>query len=76
MKEKIKQSLNDHLDWLVPRDPLGRATYGFRSILSYIENDSQFDTQQFWHNVSLLDEYHHTNMLSVFPELDILLKSE
>ena len=72
MKEKIRKKLNDHLDWLIPRDSLGRATYGFRSIISYIENDNQFNPQEFWRNINFLDEYHQTNMLSTFPELKFL----
>lgn len=72
MKEKIKKIYTEHLDWLVSRDPVGRATYGFRSVLSYIEKDIKFNPWDFWHNIDLLDRYHNTDMLSVFPELDFL----
>jgi len=72
LKDKIKRTYNDHLSWLIPRDPLGRATYGFQSVLSYIENDHEFDAKDFWYNVDLLDQYHKTNMLDVFPEIEFL----
>jgi hypothetical protein len=75
MKEKIKELYTQHLKWLVPRDSVGRATYGFRSVLSYIENHDVFDADDFWRNIGVLDQYHKTNMLDIFPELDFLPKS-
>jgi hypothetical protein len=56
----------------MPRDSVGRATYGFQSVLSYIENEQDFDSNDFWSNVNLLDRYHGTNLLDIFPELDFL----
>jgi MoaA/NifB/PqqE/SkfB family radical SAM enzyme len=72
LKAKIHQVYNDHIDWLLPRDSLGRATYGFRSVLSYIKNEHKFDPQDFWQNVDALDQYHKTRMAEIFPELQIL----
>jgi hypothetical protein len=72
LKDKINQAYHDHLSWLMPRDPLGRATYGFHGVLSYIENDHEFDAKDFWSNIDLLDQYHGTNIFDVFPELDFL----
>ena len=72
LKKKIHQIYNDHIDWLLPKDPLGRATYGFRSVLSFIENKHNFHTTDFWHNIDSLDRYHNTRMIDVFPELGIL----
>lgn len=72
MKEKIKKVYERHLEWLIPRDPLGRATFGFRSVLRYIENCNEFNTPDFWHNVNALDQYHQTKMLDTFPELHLL----
>ena len=74
LKEKIHQVYTDHIDWLLPRDPLRRATYGFRSVLSYIKNEHEFDKQDFWQNVDALDRYHKTCMIDVFPELKMLLR--
>jgi hypothetical protein len=72
LKEKICRVYNDHIDWLLPKDPLGRATYGFRSVLSHIKNEHEFDTTDFWNNIDSLDQYHNTRMIDVFPELEIL----
>jgi len=72
LKNKIKQAYHYHLQWLMPRDSVGRATYGFQSVLSYIENEQDFDSNDFWSNVNLLDRYHGTNLLDIFPELDFL----
>ncbi len=72
LKEKIRQIYYEHLDWLLPIDQLGRATYGFRSVLSFIENEHNFDPQNFWQNVDALDQYYRTCMIDVFPELGIL----
>jgi MoaA/NifB/PqqE/SkfB family radical SAM enzyme len=72
LKEKIYKTYIDHIDWVLPRDSLGRATYGFRSVLSYIENNHAFDQTEFWQNVDALDQYHNTCMTEVFPELQIL----
>jgi len=74
MKKRIKQVYEKHLEWLIPRDKLGRAVYGFRSILSYIENNAEFDANDFWINVDALDRYHHTELLTTFPELEFLPK--
>lgn len=72
LKEKIRRVYNDHIDWLLPKDSLGRATYGFRSVLSHIKNEHEFDTQNFWQNIDALDQYHQTRMVDIFPELEIL----
>ena len=72
LKEKIRQIYYEHLDWLLPIDQLGRATYGFRSVLSFIKNEHNFDPQNFWQNVDALDQYYRTCMIDVFPELEIL----
>jgi hypothetical protein len=74
MKDKIKQTYIKHLDWLMPRDSLGRATYGFRSVINYIENsDQEFDSVDFWHKIQQLDKFHNTDMIHCFPELSLLL---
>jgi len=72
MKDKIKQVYNRHLDWLIPKDSLGRATYGFRSVMNYIENNHEFDPVDFWHKIQQLDQFHNTDMMHCFPELSFL----
>ena len=72
LKEKIHQVYNDHIDWILSRDSLGRATYGFQSVLSYIENEHEFNVTDFWNNINSLDRYYNTRITDVFPELEIL----
>jgi len=72
MKDKIRQAYTKHLDWLIPKDSLGRATYGFRSVMHYIENNHEFDSVDFWHKIQQLDQFHNTDMMHCFPELSFL----
>jgi len=73
LKEKIKQKYQHHLKWLRPMDKLGRATFGFDSVLKHMDNgNAQFDRKLFWDNVNSLDNYYNTDLLSVFPELEDL----
>jgi MoaA/NifB/PqqE/SkfB family radical SAM enzyme len=74
MKEKIREKYARHLEWLIPQDPLGRAVYGFRSVLAYVENHNEFDADDFWDKIDSLDQYHGSNMLEIFPELHFLPK--
>ena len=72
MKNTIKQAYIKHLDWLLPKDPVGRASDGFRSVIRYIENDQEFDSVDFWHKIQQLDQYHGTDLIHCFPELSFL----
>lgn len=69
LKEKIKEKYNEHLTWLTPLDKLGRASYGFNSVLNYIDSLREFDYNSFWKEVNQLDQYHQTDLISTFPEL-------
>jgi radical SAM protein with 4Fe4S-binding SPASM domain len=74
LKSLIREKYKQHLEWLIPLDRLGRATYGFQSVLNYIDTDRKFDLELFWREVDLLDQYHNTDLITVFPEL-LLLKT-
>lgn len=69
LKEKIRKKYEDHLNWLRPIDKLGRATAGFESILKEIDNNLEFDKNNFWKNINLFDNYYKTDLLETFPEL-------
>lgn len=69
LKEQIRTKYQQHLDWLIPLDRLGRAVNGFESVLEYIENDRQFDPTVFWSEITRLDQYHNTDLVTTFPEL-------
>jgi organic radical activating enzyme len=72
LKVKIKQKYQDHIDWLKNKDTVGRATYGFESILKYIDTDLEFDKFKFWTEINKLDEFHKTSFVETFPELNNL----
>jgi radical SAM protein with 4Fe4S-binding SPASM domain len=69
LKQQITEKYQDHLKWLLPLDKLGRACYGFNSVLKYIDNFSEFDSEIFWKEVDQLDHYYGTDLIATFPEL-------
>jgi hypothetical protein len=74
-KNLIRKKYQDHLEWLRPRDSVGRAVYGFESILNYLDNNSEFDAIEFWNNIRPLDNYYGQDLITTFPELDNLPRS-
>jgi MoaA/NifB/PqqE/SkfB family radical SAM enzyme len=75
LKDSIKEKYHKHLEWLRPKDPVGRATYGFESMINLIEGGKDFDPIDFWNNITPLDQYYGVNLLEVFPELSDLPRS-
>jgi radical SAM protein with 4Fe4S-binding SPASM domain len=69
LKNLIKVKYHAHLEWLQPRDSLGRATYGFESILHYLDNDAEFNAVEFWNKIKPLDKYYGQDLVATFPEL-------
>jgi hypothetical protein len=74
LKEQIRSRYHDHLLWLRPLDPVGRATYGFESVLHQLDNNVEFDVVDFWNNITPLDQYYGVDLVTVFPELSDLPK--
>lgn len=72
LKKLIKEKYQKHLEWLRPLDSLGRATFGFESILNTIDCDKKFNATEFWNNIEPLDRYYGQSLLTVFPELQNL----
>lgn len=72
LKERIRNRYTKHLDWLESRDDLGRASYGFRSLLELMDTDGVFDSKEFWRQVEPLDQLYRKNLLEIFPELSTL----
>ena len=75
--EKYKQRLEEkylkHLSWMSDRDPLGRATQGFESAITFMnatDNTQLIDT--FWRRTHELDDIRNENILDVLPELAAL----
>jgi radical SAM protein with 4Fe4S-binding SPASM domain len=69
LKEKIIKKYISHLEWLRPLDKTGRATYGFNSIIELCQLQGDYNPDKFWSEVGKLDQYHGTDLLNVFPEL-------
>jgi MoaA/NifB/PqqE/SkfB family radical SAM enzyme len=69
LKDQIRKKYHKHLEGLRPLDPVGRATYGYESILNHIDNNKEFDSVNFWNNITPLDNYYGQNLIEIFPEL-------
>ena len=69
LRDKIQEKYTAHLEWLRPLDTEGRATQGFESILEQLKTTITFDSNEFWNNITPLDQYYKANLLESFPEL-------
>jgi len=69
LKNLIRKKYQTHLEWLRPRDSVGRAIYGFESILRYLDNNVGFNAVEFWNKIETLDKYYGQNLVTTFPEL-------
>ena len=74
LKQQIRERYTQHLEWLRPKDNLGRAVSSFESVLNYINVDRPFDADLFWQQTNKLDAYHNHALLDIFPELNELPK--
>ena len=74
LKQQIRERYTQHLEWLRPKDNLGRAVSSFESVLNYINVDRAFDADLFWQQTNKLDAYHNHALLDIFPELNELPK--
>ena len=62
-----------HLDWLVPQDPLKRATTGFKSLVTFMQsNDASNLIPRFNEEVAKLDGVRNENFYETFPELKVM----
>jgi radical SAM protein with 4Fe4S-binding SPASM domain len=69
-KQKLEAKYRDHINWLSDQDPLGRATHGFESAVTFMnstDNTHLLDT--FWRKTYELDSIRNENILTVIPEL-------
>lgn len=72
-KQRIEEKFRSHLDWLRGQDPLGRATQGFESAITFMnstDNTHLLDT--FWRKTNELDSIRGERLLDVIPELRAL----
>jgi MoaA/NifB/PqqE/SkfB family radical SAM enzyme len=72
-KQKLSTIYLNHITWLHKQDPLGRATQGFESAITFMnatDNTHLIDT--FWRKTHELDEIRREHILDVIPELAAL----
>ena len=70
VKLKLKQELEQHLDWLRPLDSLQRATVQFESVINLMMSaDNSALLPEFWEVSDQLDSIRSENLVDVIPEL-------
>jgi hypothetical protein len=72
-KQQLEAKYLKHLDWMSDRDPLGRATQGFKSAIQFMmatDNTHMIDT--FWRKTNELDTIRNESWSDSLPELAAL----
>jgi sulfatase maturation enzyme AslB (radical SAM superfamily) len=72
-KQRLEEKYRKHLSWMSDRDPLGRATQGFESAITFMmatDNTQLIDT--FWRRTHELDEMRNESWQHALPELTAL----
>jgi hypothetical protein len=73
-KQRLRIKYEEHLIWLQDKDPLERASEGFKSAINFMmaaDNTHLIDT--FWRKTHELDSIRSEKLLDVIPELEVLL---
>jgi radical SAM protein with 4Fe4S-binding SPASM domain len=72
-KRELIELFRNHISWLQVQDPLGRATQGFESAITFMNaTDNTHLLDSFWRKTHELDEIRKENILDVIPELKAL----
>jgi MoaA/NifB/PqqE/SkfB family radical SAM enzyme len=70
IKLKLKQELEQHLEWLRPLDSLQRATVQFESVINFMmTTDNTTLLPDFWKTTDDLDRIRSEKLIDVVPEL-------
>lgn len=72
-KQSLEAKYRKHLDWMSDHDPLGRATQGFESAITFMnatDNTHLIDT--FWRKTNELDSIRNESWRDSLPELAVL----
>jgi organic radical activating enzyme len=73
-KAELTELYQEHIEWLRSQDPLGRATQGFESAVTYMNaTDNSYLIDTFWRKTHELDSIRNENCLTIIPELKALL---
>ena len=74
-KAQVQTKFEEHIKWLKPIDPLTRATKGFQSALTWMnQKDKTNHLNLFFSNMRKYDNIRNENILSTFPEWTDLFK--
>ena len=74
-KVQVQTKFEEHIKWLKPIDPLTRATKGFQSALTWMnQKDNTNHLNLFFSNMRKYDNIRNENILSTFPEWTDLFK--
>tara|TARA_R100000773_G_scaffold44402_2_gene45431 strand:- start:152 stop:1291 length:1140 start_codon:yes stop_codon:yes gene_type:complete len=70
MKHKLTSQINAHIDYIKDKDPLNRASTGFKSLLTFLwANDNSKHIPSFVKLVNKLDRFRKEDTWNTFPEL-------
>jgi radical SAM protein with 4Fe4S-binding SPASM domain len=73
VKLRLKQEIEQHLDWLRPLDSLKRATVQFESVVNFMmATDNSALLSEFWSASDKLDHIRSENLLDTIPELKLI----
>jgi radical SAM protein with 4Fe4S-binding SPASM domain len=68
-KQQVTDKILQHLEWLEPKDHLKRATYGYKSLLTYMNgHDKSHLLGEFFRVNDMTDAYRNEKFEEVFPE--------
>jgi radical SAM protein with 4Fe4S-binding SPASM domain len=67
-KDIAREKINKHLEWLKDKDPLQRATEGFKGILQFINDNQEARLDEFFRVNNFSDKYRKEVFEDAFPE--------
>ena len=77
IKADIRKKYEAHIEWLEPLDEYNRAVNGFKSALTFMDQQNNTHLiQDFLTNIDKLDRFRDERFFNVFPELLRLKKYE
>lgn len=72
-KQQIQHKLEQHIEWLRPKDQLSRATVGFESAINFMmQTDNTHLIDTFWRKTHELDAIRKESIMDIIPELQAL----
>jgi hypothetical protein len=74
IKKQFKKQFEEHIEWLLPQDPIQRAVGGFQAAISFMmATDNSHLLPEFWRNACDLDWSRNESIAETVPELQELL---